>query len=168
MSQFTHALHWPTFYARSSAHIQGGSKSKLLILSEYVNKTGKTGGTWTNTNSYRENEALSDILAWNILLHDCFMVKYSMSESSGTTLILITGFALCFSYAAIDPRCIFTAHRWAVIERRSWVQVVSAIATACLSSPSVRHHLSISAATFEQCDGWLADVLLNQPRVAIV
>jgi len=38
-----------------------GEKSKLLILSEYVNKTEKIGGTWTNTNSYIENEALSDI-----------------------------------------------------------------------------------------------------------
>ena len=45
---------------------QGGSKSKLLIFSEYVNKTEKIGGTWTNTNSYRENEALSDIFTWNI------------------------------------------------------------------------------------------------------
>jgi len=53
-------------------------KSKLLVLSEYVNKTAKIGGTWTNTNSYRENEASCDILAWNILLHYCFMVRYSM------------------------------------------------------------------------------------------
>jgi len=36
-------------------------KSKLLILSEYVNKTEKTGRMWTNKNSYRENGALSDI-----------------------------------------------------------------------------------------------------------
>jgi len=36
-------------------------KSKLLILSEYVNKTEKIGETLTNTNSYRESEALSDI-----------------------------------------------------------------------------------------------------------
>ena len=43
-------------------------KSKLLILSEYFNKTEKIGETWTNTNSYRENEALSDIFTWNILL----------------------------------------------------------------------------------------------------
>ena len=41
-------------------------KSKLLIVSEYVNKTEKIGGTWTNINSYRENEALSDIFTWNI------------------------------------------------------------------------------------------------------
>jgi len=33
-----------------------GQKSKLLILSEFVNKTEKVGGTWTNTNRYRENE----------------------------------------------------------------------------------------------------------------
>jgi len=31
-----------------------GQKSSLLILSECVNKTEKIGGTWTNTNSYRE------------------------------------------------------------------------------------------------------------------
>jgi len=36
-------------------------KSKLLILSEYVNKTEKIGETLTNTNIYRESEALSDI-----------------------------------------------------------------------------------------------------------
>jgi len=44
-----------------------GQKSKLLILSEYVNKTEKLGGTWTNTNIYRENGALSDIFTSNIL-----------------------------------------------------------------------------------------------------
>jgi len=38
-----------------------GSKIKLLILSEYVNKTEKIRGTGTITNSYREKEALSDI-----------------------------------------------------------------------------------------------------------
>jgi len=36
-------------------------KSKLLILSEYVNKTEKIGETLTNTNIYRASEALSDI-----------------------------------------------------------------------------------------------------------
>ena len=57
-----------------------GQKRKLLILSEYVNKTEKTGGTWTNTNSCRENEALSDIFMWNILRHNkFFMFKYSMT-----------------------------------------------------------------------------------------
>jgi len=38
-----------------------GQKSKLLILSEYVNKTEKIGGMRTNKNSYRENEVLSGI-----------------------------------------------------------------------------------------------------------
>ena len=57
-------------------------KSKLLILSEYVNKTEKIGGMWTNKNSYRENEVLSDIFTWNILRHNCFMFKYAMAESS--------------------------------------------------------------------------------------
>ena len=57
-------------------------KSMLLILSECVNKTEKIGGMWTNTNSYRENEALSDIVTCNVLLHNCFMIKCSMSESS--------------------------------------------------------------------------------------
>jgi len=57
-----------------------GQKSKLLIFSEYVNKTEKIGGTWTNTNNYKENEALSDIFTWNILHHNrCFMFKYSMT-----------------------------------------------------------------------------------------
>jgi len=55
-------------------------KIKLLILSEYGNKTEKIGGMWTNTNSYRESEALSDIFTWNILCHNCFMFKYSMTE----------------------------------------------------------------------------------------
>jgi len=31
-----------------------------------VNKTEDMGGMWTNMNSYRENEALSDIFTWNI------------------------------------------------------------------------------------------------------
>jgi len=38
-----------------------GQKSKLLILSQYVDKTEKIGGMWTRKNSYRENEVLSDI-----------------------------------------------------------------------------------------------------------
>jgi len=61
-----------------------GQKSKLLILSEYVNKTEKIGGMRTNTksNSYRENEAVSDSFTWNILRHNCFMFKYSMTEIS--------------------------------------------------------------------------------------
>ena len=46
----------------SVAYIQGGSKNKLLVLSEYVNKTEKMGGMRTDTNGYRENEALRDIL----------------------------------------------------------------------------------------------------------
>jgi len=36
-------------------------KSKLVILSECVNKTEKVGKMSTNTNSYGENKALSDI-----------------------------------------------------------------------------------------------------------
>jgi len=58
-----------------------GQKRKLLDLSEYVNKTEKIEGMWTNTNSYRKNEVLSDIFTWNILHHNCFMFKYSMTES---------------------------------------------------------------------------------------
>jgi len=43
--------------------VQGGGvkKGKLLILREYVIKTEKIGGMWTNKNSYRDNEVLSDI-----------------------------------------------------------------------------------------------------------
>jgi len=58
-----------------------GRKRKLLILSEYVNKTEKIGGMWTNTNRCREN-VLSDIFTWNILHHKCFVLRYSMTESS--------------------------------------------------------------------------------------
>jgi len=43
-----------------------GQKSKLLILSEYVNKTEKLGRTWTNTNIYRKK--------WSIVWY--FHVKY--------------------------------------------------------------------------------------------
>jgi len=57
-----------------------GQKIKLLILSEYVNKTEKIGGMWTKKNTYRENEVLSDIFTSNILRHNCFMFKYSMTE----------------------------------------------------------------------------------------
>ena len=58
-----------------------GQKSKRSILSEYVYKTGKIGWLWTNTNIYRENGALSDMITENILRHNCFMFKYSMTES---------------------------------------------------------------------------------------
>jgi len=52
-----------------------GQKSKLLILSEYVNKTEKTGKMGTNMNSYRGNKALSDIFTRTILHRNCFMFK---------------------------------------------------------------------------------------------
>ena len=55
--------------------IMVGQKSKLLILSEYVNKTEKIWGMWTNKNSYRENEVLSDIFAWIILRHNCLCLN---------------------------------------------------------------------------------------------
>jgi len=35
--------------------------------SEYVKKSEKIGGVRTNTNSYGENEVLSDIFTWNML-----------------------------------------------------------------------------------------------------
>ena len=59
-----------------------GQKSKLLIFSEYVNKTEKIVGMWTDTNSHRENEALSDIFKWNILRYTYFMLKYSMTDNT--------------------------------------------------------------------------------------
>jgi len=62
----------------SVIYTQGGSKSKLLTLREYINNTEKIGGTWTKTNSYRESEAVFDIFTWNILLQYSFMFKYSM------------------------------------------------------------------------------------------
>jgi len=39
-------------------------------------KIENTGGTWTNTNSYRENEALSNTFTCNILRHNCFMPTF--------------------------------------------------------------------------------------------
>ena len=58
-------------------YLQGGSKSKLLILSEDVNKTKKIGRMGTSKNSYyRENEVLSDIFTCNILRHNCFVFKF--------------------------------------------------------------------------------------------
>jgi len=47
--------------------IQGGPKSKLLILSEYVNKTEKIGVMRTNTNIYREILYVTIVLCLNIL-----------------------------------------------------------------------------------------------------
>jgi len=38
-----------------------GQKSKLLVLSEHVNKTEKIRGMKDNTDIYRENGALRDI-----------------------------------------------------------------------------------------------------------
>jgi len=66
------------------------SKLKLLILSEYVNKTEKIGGMWTTKNSYRENEVglLSDTFTWNILRHNCYMFKYSMTKKQPMKLLL--------------------------------------------------------------------------------
>ena len=55
--------------------IQGGSKSKLLIFSEYANNTEKIGGTWTNTNNYRENEALSGIYFTIVLCLNILWLK---------------------------------------------------------------------------------------------
>jgi len=56
----------------------GWVKKALLILSKYVNKTEKIGGMRRNTNSYRENEAFTR----NVVRHNCFTFKYSMTESS--------------------------------------------------------------------------------------
>jgi len=47
-------------------------------------KTQKIGGTWTNTNNYRENEALSDIFRWNIL---SVFSKFKYSITTRTTII---------------------------------------------------------------------------------
>jgi len=62
-------------------HYRVGQKSKLLILRKYVNKTEKIGGLWTNKNSHRESEVLSDIFTWNILCHNCIVFKYSTSTT---------------------------------------------------------------------------------------
>jgi len=57
-------------------------KSKLLILSECVNKT-----SWEdrrNVNKYEQLQRKWSIvwfLTWNILRHDCFTFKYSMTEA---------------------------------------------------------------------------------------
>ena len=48
-----------------------GQKSKLLILSEYANKTEKIGGMWKNKNSYRENEALFDFRVVTVYILNC-------------------------------------------------------------------------------------------------
>jgi len=59
-----HCVWSPVAVQCAALNLQGGvQKTKLLMLREYVNKTEKMGGTWTNTNSYRENEALSDIFS---------------------------------------------------------------------------------------------------------
>ena len=70
--------------------VQGGGvkKGKLLILREYVIKTEKIGGMWTNKNSYRDNEVLSDIFTWYILRHNCFMFKYSVWLKQSMKLLL--------------------------------------------------------------------------------
>jgi len=47
-----------------------GQKSKLLILSEYVNKIEKIWGIYT------ENGALSGIFTWNILRHNCLKILW--------------------------------------------------------------------------------------------
>jgi len=59
-----------------------GQESKLLMLSEYVNKTEKMGETWTNKSSYGESEVLSDIFTRNILRQNWFIFKYSVTGSS--------------------------------------------------------------------------------------
>ena len=65
-----------------------GPKSELSILSEYVNKTEKIGGTWTNKNSYGENGALSDIFSRNISRHNCSMLKYSCDWNQSVKSLL--------------------------------------------------------------------------------
>ena len=64
----------------SSVVYRVDQKSRLLILSEYVNQSEKIWGMWDNRNSYRENEAWSDNFTWNILRHNCFMFKHSMTD----------------------------------------------------------------------------------------
>ena len=59
-----------------------GQKSKLLILSKYVNKTEKIRGMWTNKYSYREHEEYFIFsLAVLICSHSSyFHVKYLTSH----------------------------------------------------------------------------------------
>ena len=94
--------------------VQGGSKSKLLILREYVNKAEKIGGMWTNKNSYRENEVLSDIFTWNIIRHNCFIFydwKQSMklllgSRQTRTSLCKHDGIKVCsIEYLTTQIEC---------------------------------------------------------------
>jgi len=54
-----------TRYGHRLGPYRVGQKSKLYI-SEFVSKTEKLGGMWTNANIYRENGALRDIFARNI------------------------------------------------------------------------------------------------------
>jgi len=64
LSSWTELRRWISWKHYEIANNNGvGQKSKLLVISEYVNKTEKI---WTNKNSYRENEVLSDIFTWNI------------------------------------------------------------------------------------------------------
>jgi len=61
-----------------------GQKSKLLLLCKYVNKTEKIGGTRTSTN-YKQLQRKWSIVWYfhvNILRHNCFVFKYSTTESS--------------------------------------------------------------------------------------
>jgi len=52
-------------------------------------QTEKIGGTWTNTNNYRENEALSNIFTWNIFCQYflCLNILWLKAVSVGTTII---------------------------------------------------------------------------------
>jgi len=62
-------------------------ESKLFILCGYVDETEKIRGTWTNTNNYRENEALSDIFTWDIFCQYCLCLNilWLKAVSVGTT-----------------------------------------------------------------------------------
>jgi len=69
MHQCQQCMRWAR-QATARAIYRLGQKSKLLILSERVNNTEKTGGMRTNTNSYGENGAATDIFTRNILRHN--------------------------------------------------------------------------------------------------
>jgi len=63
-----------------------GQKSKLYI-SEFVSKTEKLGGMWTNANIYRENGALRDIFTRNIY-SQLFYVQVCSDWKQSTKLLL--------------------------------------------------------------------------------
>ena len=104
-------------------------------------KIENTGGTWTNTNSYRENEALSNTFTCNILRHNCFMPTFKSWTVHRIieylTLELLSSLWNIHHSTTVyffDPPCIYRAYGLANGSTSSHPEIWNSVSWKCTLS----------------------------------